>query len=207
MAMGSALDKTAVHTIELLEARLRRIEYALYGHVDPATAASTEASAAERLANLEHALHQLTVKSRVLQDLLNLHARHPDLFHSISPEDLPTTMDTSSILSVVLASASLYPSTASRLTSIVDVPIPAAELSTQLIELQPRIARVEALQAAQNADIAILRQQSAAVLQRWYSVDILRAGDSWAELEGRVEHVEQRVRRAALAKRLDDGVI
>jgi Fe2+ transport system protein B len=87
-----------------------------------------------------------------------------------------------------MASASAYPSTASRLTSILDVP-------------------VEALQAAQNVDIADLRERSAAVIQRWYTVDILRAGESWAELEGRVEQVEQKVRRTALAKRLDDDMI
>jgi uncharacterized coiled-coil protein SlyX len=134
-------------------------------------------------------------------------ARHPDLFQSINSDDLPTTLDTQSLLSIVLASQSSYPSTASRLTSILDVPIPPAELSAQLIELVPRIAKLEALQASQNADIADLRQRSAAVLQQWYTVDILRAGDQWAELEERVETVEQKVRRATLAKRLDDEMV
>ena len=120
---------------------------------------------------------------------------------------MPTTLDTSSILAIVLASASSYPSAASRLSSILDVPIPPTELSTQLIDLQPRIAKVGALQAAQNADIAELRERSAAVIQRWYTMDILGAGDSWAELEGRVGQVEQKVRRVALAKRLDDNMI
>lgn len=87
------------------------------------------------------------------------------------------------------------------------MPIPPAELSTQLIDLQPRIAKVETLQAAQNTDIAELRERSAVVIQRWYTVDILRAGESWAELEGRVEQVEQKVRKTALAKRLDDDMV
>jgi hypothetical protein len=134
-------------------------------------------------------------------------ASHPDLFQSINSDDLPTTLDISSILAIVLASASSYPSTASRLTSILDVPIPPAELSTQLIALQPRIAKVEALQAAQKTDIAVLRERSASVIQRWYTVDVLRVGETWAELEGRVEHAEQNVRRAALAKRLDDDMV
>ena len=134
-------------------------------------------------------------------------ARHPDLFQSVNSDDLPTTLDTSSILAIVLASASSYPSTASRLTSILDVPIPPAELSAQLISLQPRIANVETLQASQNADVAALRERSAAVIQRWYTVDVLRDGETWAELEGRVEHVEQNVRRVALAKRLDDDMV
>jgi hypothetical protein len=87
------------------------------------------------------------------------------------------------------------------------MPVPSAELSAQLIDLQPRIAKVEAIQAAQNADMAALRERTAEVIQRWYTVDVLRAGESWAELEGRVEGVEQKVRRAALAKRLDDDMV
>ncbi|PMD63310.1 uncharacterized protein K444DRAFT_641561 [Hyaloscypha bicolor E] len=205
--MENTFDKTAVETIDLLEARLRRIEYAVCGQVNESTLSGNKTSAARRLAALEYSLHQLASKSRVVQELLRLHSRHPDLFQSLSSNDLPTTLDAESLLSIIMASASTYPATASRLTSILDVPVPPAELSAQLIDLQPRIAKVEALQAAQNADIAQLRERSAAVIQRWYTVDILRAGESWAELEGRVEQVEQKVRRTALAKRLDDDMV
>ncbi|KAH8793837.1 hypothetical protein F5882DRAFT_55925 [Hyaloscypha sp. PMI_1271] len=205
--MENTFDKTAVDTIDLLEARLRRIEYAVCGQVNESALSSNKTSAAQRLAALEHSLHQLASKSRVVQELLRLHSRHPDLFQSLRSNDLPTTLDTESLLSIIMASASAYPATASRLTSILDVPVPPAELSAQLIDLQPRIAKVEALQAAQNADIAQLRERSAAVIQRWYTMDILRAGESWAELEGRVEQVEQKVRRTALAKRLDDDMV
>jgi len=139
--------------------------------------------------------------------LIPLDARHPDFFQSIDGNDLPTTLDTSSILSIVLASASSYPSTASRLTSIMDVSIPTAQQSTQLIDLVPRIAKVEAIQASQNAEISILRERSAALIQKWYMTDVLRMGDNWAEVEGKVASVEQKVRRAALAKRLDDDMM
>jgi hypothetical protein len=221
--MDNTFDKTAVETIDLLEARLKRIEYAVCGHVGDARIPSNKLSASKRLADLEHSLHQLASKSRVVQDLLRLRklpwveyqssclvftdSKHPDLFQSINSDDLPTTLDTASILSIVTASASSYPSTASRLTSIRDVPIPAAELSAQLIGLQPRIAKVEALQTAHNSDIAELRARSAAVIQRWYTLDVLQAGESWAELESRVEQVEQKVRRAVLTRRLDDDMI
>lgn len=86
------------------------------------------------------------------------------------------------------------------------MPIPSAESSAQLIDLQPRIAKIEALQMAQNADLSALRQRTAAVIQRWYTVDVLRTGESWAELEERVQQVEQKVRRATLIKRLDDDI-
>ncbi|KAH6675125.1 hypothetical protein B0J14DRAFT_29477 [Halenospora varia] len=205
--MDNTFDKTALETIDLLEARLKRIEYAVCGHVETAAVEGQKNSAIKRLASLEHSLHQLASRSRVVQDLLKLHSGFPDLFQQISPDEIPTTLDTESILAIVLASASSYPSTASRLTSINDTPIPPTQLSAQLIELQPRIAKIGALQVAQNAEVAVLRERSAALIQRWYTIDILGAGDSWAELEGRVGQVEQRVRRAALAKRLDDDMI
>lgn len=85
--------------------------------------------------------------------------------------------------------------------------MPPAELSAQLVELMPRIARVEAVQAAQDADIADLRVRSAAVIQQWYTNGILRAGESWADLEGRVEQGEQKVRRATLAKQREDTLV
>lgn len=88
-----------------------------------------------------------------------------------------------------------------------DVPIPPAESSTQLIDLQPRIAKLETIQAAQSAEIAELRERSALVLQRWYTQDILKVGDSWANLEGRMEQAQQRIRRVSLAKRVDDAII
>jgi hypothetical protein len=70
--METPFDKTAVETLDLFEARLRRIEYAVSGQVDEATPADGNTPAAQRLADLEHALHQLASKSRVIQDLLRL---------------------------------------------------------------------------------------------------------------------------------------
>jgi hypothetical protein len=87
------------------------------------------------------------------------------------------------------------------------MPVPPADLSAQLIELVPRIAQLEAVQAAQDAEIAELRARSAAVIQRWYTNDILDVGDAWADLEGRVEQGEQKVRRATLAKKMEESMV
>ena len=70
--MENTFDQTAVETIDLLEARLRRIEYAVCGQVDESALSSTKTTATQRLAALEHSLHQLASKSRVVQDLLRL---------------------------------------------------------------------------------------------------------------------------------------
>ena len=72
MAMDNAFDKTAMETIDLLEARLRRIEYAVRGQVGEAVLSDNKTPATKRLADLEHSLHQLASKSRVIQDLLRL---------------------------------------------------------------------------------------------------------------------------------------
>lgn len=122
--------------------------------------------------------------------------------------DPPTTLDTSSILSIVLASSSAYATTSSRLTSIVrDAPVPAADLSVQLIELVPRIARLEAVQAAQDAEVAELRARSAAVITKWYADEVLGAGDRWAEMEGRVQRGETKVRRVQAARRTEEEMV
>ncbi len=70
--MENTFDKTAIEMIELLQARLRRIECAVCGEVDESALVSNKHSATQRLTALEHSLHQLASKSRVLQDLLRL---------------------------------------------------------------------------------------------------------------------------------------
>lgn len=70
--MDHTFDTTALETIELLEARLRRIEFAVNGHINESPAIEKGPSAAQRLADLEHSLHQLASKSKVVQELLRL---------------------------------------------------------------------------------------------------------------------------------------
>ncbi len=74
IAMENTFDETAVETIDLLEARLRRIEYVVCGHDEKATVTdnTNKGTATQRLSDLEHKLHQLASKSRVVQDLLRL---------------------------------------------------------------------------------------------------------------------------------------
>lgn len=72
--MEKDMDETAALTLDLLEARLRTVEYAIYGHLNaPANSSPpNQKSAAERLRDLESVLDQLITKSRVVQDLLKL---------------------------------------------------------------------------------------------------------------------------------------
>jgi hypothetical protein len=76
-----------------------------------------------------------------------------------------------------------------------------------LIDAAVRSAKIDLLQQSQLLEVAALKQRSAAVLQRWYSVDILQVGECWAELEARVEFVEQAIRRVNSAKQHEEGLI
>ena len=70
---GDEIGKAATVTLDLLESRLRAIEYALYGHLDGTTThGSKEESAATRLRELELGLEHYTAKTKVIQDLLVL---------------------------------------------------------------------------------------------------------------------------------------
>lgn len=115
-------------------------------------------------------------------------------------------MDPATLKSIILSSASSYQLTASRLTSILDVPVPDAESSSYLVELQPRVARLELLQAEQEKQVSELKKRSAAVLQRWYAVDVLGVGDCWAEAENRVTAIEQAVRRKDMTHEKATGI-
>ena len=108
---------------------------------------------------------------------------------------MPTTLTTAELLAIVNSCATLYPTTASRLNAIKDLPVPPAESSASLIRLQPRLAKVELLQDSQAREMAELRTRSASVIQRWYEIGVLGQSECWAEWEGRLGNVEKTVRR------------
>lgn len=224
------ITSTAAATIELLESRLRRIEFLLTGDaswtgeptwLSPPPVVAKE-SVTARLAALEYDLKRLAAQVPPVQDVLELRvfinfhyifkefyllalltegpaldARFPDLFQTVSSgTTIPTTLSTQSLAAIVLAYASAFPETASRLTSLQDLPIPPASASTSLIELQPRLDRLAHIQEQQAAELAELRTRSALVIKRWVEVGIVGGGELWAEWEGRVERVERGVRRA-----------
>ena len=52
-----------------------------------------------------------------------------------------------------------------------------------------------------------MRERSAVVVESWYRRDVIGAGEKWAQLEGRVEAVEQRVRRVERVRKMDEEVV
>ncbi len=101
----------------------------------------------------------------------------------------------------MLSSASAFPATASALTAATaDSPVPDPALSAALAALMPRMAAVEALQRAQEAEMAVLRARSEKAVRAWYEAGVLDYSRFVADVEGRVERVERGVRRAERAR-------
>jgi hypothetical protein len=71
---SSSLDDVALHTLNLLEWRLRRLEFVLNGTAvhEPAEDAPGDVAVVSRIQKLEKSLRQLANKSAVVSDLLKL---------------------------------------------------------------------------------------------------------------------------------------
>lgn len=133
----------------------------------------------------------------------HIDSSYPDVFHpplpqghvSYHPPEVLTTLSTKELLAIITSCATSFPTIASRLIAIKDLPVPPAESSAALIALKPRIARVELLQESQGKELAELRSRSASAIQRWYELSVLGGNECWTEWEGRLSNVEKRLRR------------
>ncbi|KAG8167795.1 hypothetical protein KVR01_003484 [Diaporthe batatas] len=193
-----SLDRTTLATISLLEARLLRIEQILHGSNSVSAARPAGDSAVESLANLERRFAALISRFRVYADILKLYHTHPSFFQSPAPDDpAPSQLDTAALRATVLSFASSFPSTVSALTAVTsDTPVPDPKLSANMVALLPRMKGVEATQLAQEAEIGELRDRSERVVRKWYEERVVGYGSFIADVEGRVEGVERKVRRA-----------
>ncbi|EED17600.1 nuclear distribution protein RO10, putative [Talaromyces stipitatus ATCC 10500] len=202
--MSLETEAVASATIELLEGRLRRLEYLLTGDTQWTGKSSTapkpdtlEDTVARRLTSLERTLNSLSKSNPAVRDVLQLYSRFPDLFPGASTHEdtIPADLSTQNLASIVLSYATAFPETASRLSSLKDLPIPDAQASTALIELQPRLQKLLSIQEQQAIEISELRKRSARLLQRWYELGVLRNSECWAEWESRLEDIEREVKR------------
>ncbi|KAJ6002020.1 Nuclear distribution protein RO10 [Penicillium canescens] len=208
-------DAVAGATIELLEARLRRLTYLLTGATDwtgvptaPEKPTSLDETVSRKLARLERELERLSRSVPAVRDVLQLRIRpKPRPLPKTPTTEIPQGLTTQTLTSIILSYATAFPETASRLTSLNDLPVPDAASSAALIELQPQLDRLARTQAEQAATISELRVRSARVLQRWYDVGLVGSGECWAEWEGRLEDVEREVRRREVFKERREGEV
>ncbi|MCJ1379230.1 hypothetical protein MMC17_002330 [Xylographa soralifera] len=206
-------EQMAIESIELLESRLQRIAFYTTGanelenldekHFADAKAESIQA----RLQQAEDRLQRLALKSQVVEEILSLYRNYANIFSRTPEAAERAAFSNSERLSIVKSCATLFPTTASRLTSIQDLPIPSAESSTNLIVLHPRLAQVEFLQDSQSQEITNLRLRTASVLQRWYEVGVLAHGECWTEWDERLMEVEKSLRREEGSRARDASAI
>ena len=138
----------------------------------------------------------------ILMDALD--SQYPEIFLPVSKDNDDELFTELEKLTTIISCATLYSATASQITLIKDLPIPAAETSACLISLRPRLARVDALQSSQAIEIAELRLRTASILQRWYEIGVLAEGECWTKWEDRIAQVEKSVRREEAAKSRDN---
>lgn len=86
------------------------------------------------------------------------------------------------------------------------MPLPSADASNEIIELRPRITKLENSQRSQLEEVAQLKQRSTIVLHRWYTVDVLQTGDYWANTERKIERTERRLCKVALSRQQDQEI-
>lgn len=124
---------------------------------------------------------------------------NPDLFHAPPPSQPPSQLDSETIQSIVLSSASSFPATLSALTAAKDIPIPDSSASASLISLTQRMRAIEATQLAQAAEISKLRSKSEMLVRSWYENRALVDSQMIADSDGRIRRVEWETRKREVA--------
>lgn len=204
-------SEESLASLTLLQERLHRLEFTLAGsdRQDELSRAAPESSGdmtvAARLAKLEDDFKKLSSRSTLAQDVMKLcrlsghlrqfpskahetiilDSRHPDLFEP-SDTAAPKNADAGMLTSIVLAHATQFPETASRLSSMQTLPVPQAADSAHLIGLKSRIETAVETQIRQEDEIADLTIRSARLLEWWVNVAVVGMNECWADWEARV---------------------
>ncbi|KIW96945.1 uncharacterized protein Z519_02336 [Cladophialophora bantiana CBS 173.52] len=192
-------------TLALLETRLHRLEFLLSGAsnddgIPPPTATTSSGSETlwARLDALDAALAKLRrltgTPGSVVRDIEQLSSTHPDLFAGTATT-IPKSEDTSTLASIVLAHATLYPETASRLSSLQTLQVPPADQSSKLLSLAPRLERLRQEEDRMQQEVRELRERSARCLEWWVKTGVVGMGDMWEDWERRTAGVERNVIR------------
>ena len=202
-------------SLALLELRLRRLEFLLTGSSNldglpdgiDAPQRSGDAVAA-KLASLQASLTRLRrldgPPGMLVREIEALYATFPEL--SLSESVVPSN-DLSTQASVVLSHATVFPETASRLSSLQSLQIPSAEASAKISVLAPEIANCQQDQKELEQEIQDLRQRSARCLEWWVRVGVVGMGDLWEEWEDRLKATERQLARLERRRKEEEGYV
>lgn len=204
-------DPASAPSLDLLEARLQRINYALNGDNETEDASTThrpaDSTAALRLRNLERQMQLIASRSSAAEEVLNLQSKHPEIFDRTTDANQPNTLSLGPQAALVLSHAQLYSRISGQLQSLNDTSIPDPTSASKLRDLQPRIAKAAARQERQAIELADLRSRSAAAVEQWYETGVLGMAERWAEWEERMRDVEIVVRRLEAMKKREEEVV
>lgn len=205
----AATNSDASQTLNLLEERLRRIEYAVNGYNEQTQndAERQERSATARLRTLERTLQTLALKSPATADILLLQAQQPGIFHTSADASARPILGSSSLAALVLAHAQLYHTTALQTRQLQEQHVPDPAGATKLAVLEPRLKKAAAKEAELAREVGELRERSARAVEEWYEGGVLHMGEQWAEWEERLRDSEIVVRRAEARRKREEGTV
>jgi hypothetical protein len=208
--MAVSTDETADASLDMLEARLQRVNYALNGDgeiEDASIHTSMDHTAAHRLRNLERQMQLIANRSPAANEVLKLQAQHPNIFEQATGAEQTNTLPLAPQAALILAHAQLYSRVSGQLQSLQETSVPDPTSASKLRELQPRIEKAAARQQQQANEFAELRSRSAAAVERWYESGILGMAERWAEWEERMRDVEIVVRRLEAMKKREEELV
>lgn len=203
---------TALSTLSLLNLRLSRLEFLLTGS-SPSQDADLQpppyqASSDPRKSVLSQ-IETLSARLDVLKGLDGLpgslvrmvdtlRREYPEIFNlssvSLTSEGA-NTKDLSRHADEVLAHATLYTSTSSRLQTLQTLRIPSATHTANLIEQGPRVRVLAERQDKLDAQVDDLKERSVKAVTWWRENEIDGMNELWDDWQERVKACERTIRR------------
>ena len=121
--------------------------------------------------------------------------------------DSPHSEDLSTLASIVLAHAAIYPETASRLSSLQTLQVPPADQSSTLVSLMPKLDQSHREDQILQDEIRDLQERSARCLEWWVKIAVVGMGDVWEDWERRVADLERNLVRWERRSKEEHGYV
>ncbi|EXJ80387.1 hypothetical protein A1O1_08531 [Capronia coronata CBS 617.96] len=195
-------------TLALLQTRLHRLEFLLSGYSNEEGIPEPTLAPARSNDTIWAKLHSLEAEvvklnklngqaGEVVRNVERLSSTYPDLFlPTTSPSDIPRSQDLNTLASIVLSHATLFPETASRLSSLQTLQVPPAEQSSKLASLIPRLAQCKEAERSMGEDIRELRERSTRCLEWWVKIGVIGTADLYEDWEIRIHEIERHLIRS-----------
>lgn len=212
---------TALSTLSLLNLRLSRLEFLLTGSSSSQDADSQPPTRQGAPHARQSVLSQIHTLSNRLDNIKRLDGlpgslvRMVDTLRREYPEifNLPSNASTSEPTSTkvlsrhadeVLAHATLYTSTSSRLQTLETLRIPPAAHTANLIQQGPRAKALAARQEKLDAEVDELKERSVKAVTWWQENEIDGMNELWDDWQDRIKACERTIRREERKRKEDN---